>query len=268
LPDQEVSPPRMTATDWIICPQPWVVAATIPVHQDRKCVRIPPTPNRDFDGEGFDSTSISLEPLAAGLQVAAEKHYDVFLSYSHLDAALVEKMGVRLADEAKLNVWLDKWVLVPGENWQQHMAKGLNQARCCAVCIGSKTPKGWFQEEIERALNLQTADPTFRVIPVILPGGDPALVDDFLQLRTWVDFSEGADHGLAFHRLLSGVRGTPPGQYKPVPQNVDHVLQSVRDHLTRIRELRQQQLIDEDIALEFQRRLVDQLIGPGGVANA
>jgi hypothetical protein len=181
--------------------------------------------------------------------VGAEDTYDVFLSHAHVDGALVEQIGIRLADEAKLNVWLDRWVLVPGEHWQQHMARGLGQARCCAVFIGSQTPKGWFQEEIQRALNRQTRDPTFRVIPVILPGGDRSLVDDFLELRTWVDFFDGTKHGQAFHLLLCGIKGLPPGRYEAGPSSSDSTLTSIRDSLVRIRELRQQQLIDEDIAL-------------------
>jgi TIR domain len=90
----------------------------------------------------------------------AEATFDVFLSHAHVDAALVERLGIRLSDEAKLNVWLDRWVLVPGEYWQQKMAKGPNQARCCAVCIGTQTSKGWFRKEIERALNKQVRDPS------------------------------------------------------------------------------------------------------------
>ena len=63
----------------------------------------------------------------------ADSKYDVFLSHAHVDGALVEKIGDRLEDKAKLKVWLDRWVLVPGEHWQQRMAKGLEQARSCAV---------------------------------------------------------------------------------------------------------------------------------------
>jgi hypothetical protein len=124
--------------------------------------------------------------------------FDVFLSHAHVDGALVEIIGTRLEDEAKLSVWLDKWILVPGDHWQQQMAKGLDEARCCAVCIGNNTPEGWFREEIERSLNRQTRDPTFRVIPVILPGGDRSLVDTFLELRTWVEFKDGVTDGRAF----------------------------------------------------------------------
>lgn len=194
----------------------------------------------------------------------AETTFDVFLSHAHVDATLVEIIGIRLSDEAKLNVWLDRWVLVPGEHWQQKMAKGLDQARCCAVCIGTQTPKGWFREEIERALNRQVRDPTFRVIPVILPGGDYRLIDNFLELRTWVDFSETVEDERAFHYLLSGIRGLPPGRYVPANVHADPALLSIREDLFRLKELRRQNLIDNEIALEYQRRLLDKLVGFGG----
>jgi hypothetical protein len=135
--------------------------------------------------------------------------FDVFLSHAHVDAASVAKLAARLVDEGKVCVWLDKWVLVPGAHWQQEMAKGLNQARTCVVCVGKQTPRGWFREEIERALNRQTNDSSFRVIPVILPDGDPASVDSFLELRTCVNFSGGLEDPEAFHILVSGIKDVP-----------------------------------------------------------
>jgi len=192
----------------------------------------------------------------------------VFLSHSHADAAVVERIGVRLEDEAELRVWLDRWVLIPGTEWQQHMARGLDQAQTCAVCIGNKAAEGWFREEIGRALNRRTRDQNFRVIPVILPGGNRALVDDFLELRTWVDFSNGIEDGPPFHQLLSGIKGIPPGRYKDTSLIPNATLSAIRDGLARIRDFREQRLIDDDIALEFQRRLLDQLLTPGGPTNA
>lgn len=189
--------------------------------------------------------------------------FDVFLSHSHPDGELVEALGIRLTDEAQMNVWLDRWILVPGNHWQQDMAKGLDQARSCAVCIGANTPKGWFREEIEQALNRQTKEAEFRVIPVILPTGNRDLVNDFLELRTWVDFSDGIDDGKAFHLLTSGIRGIPPGRYSPKPTLANSTILAIRESLSHIRELRHQRLIDDPVALEYQRRLLDKLIGPG-----
>lgn len=196
------------------------------------------------------------------MATSPDSHFDVFLSYAHLDAAAVESLGVRLEDEARLRVWLDRWTLVPGKHWQQDMAKGLDLASTCAVCVGSQTPEGWFRQEIEKALDRQTKDREFRVIPVILPDGDPKFVDGFLSLRTWVDFRRGLHDGYAFHVLVSGIRGVPPGRYPHEKTGGDMALVVFREKLLSIRTLRVERLIDDDIALEYQRRILDQIIEP------
>src|SRR5438552_12752671 len=150
----------------------------------------------------------------AKVSMTQSKHFNVFLSHSHTDALWVEELARRLEDEAKLHVWLDKWVLVPGGQWQQELARALDQANSCAVCIGEHTPMGWCREEMERALNRQTKDSSFRVIPVLLPGAKKEYVDNFLELRTWVDFSKN-DPAYAFHLLVSGIKGQPPGRWPP-----------------------------------------------------
>ncbi len=146
------------------------------------------------------------------MSVDDEEIYDVFLSHSHNDAKWVEELAKQLEDREKLHVWLDKWILVPGEPWQQGMARGLNQAKSCVVCNSEQTPKGWFQEEIERAINRQAGNPSFRVIPMLLPGVKDFNGGDFLGLRTWVDFRKGIDDTEAFHRLVSGIKGVAPGR--------------------------------------------------------
>jgi hypothetical protein len=182
--------------------------------------------------------------------------FDIFLSHAHLDAAVVEALGAKLVDKARLEVWLDRWVLIPGEHWQQKMARGLDQAKTCAVCIGQNTPSGWFQEEIQRALNRQAKDPSFRVIPVILPNGNSAVVNDFLELRTWVEFKNGIDDGYAFHQLVSGVTGLPPGRYRSKEEEESPELVRLRTKLGIINTLRQEQLIDHEVVREAQLRLV------------
>ncbi len=193
------------------------------------------------------------------------KLYDVFLSHAHVDADVVTSLAVRLEDDEKLNVWLDKWNLIPGNKWQQEMAKGIEQAKSCAVCIGSQTPKGWFRDEIEKSLNRQNSDDTFRVIPVILPGGDQSLIDDFLELRTWVIFSDILQDKDPFHRLVCGIKGVSPGRSPDSkitdPITIDFI--NTRERLKRIRDLRKDELIDDDIALEYQRILLDDLFRNG-----
>ena len=195
------------------------------------------------------------------MDARTDDSFDVFLSHAHTDAEAVESISIKLEDdEAGLKVWLDRWVLVPGEHWQQQMAKGLVQAKTCAVCVGRTTPAGWFREEIERALNRQARDKNFRVIPVILPNGDRKLIDDFLELRTWVEFKHGVEDADALHLLKCGVRGIPPGRRRTPTDRPNAGLASYKAKLSSIRELRLEGLIDEGIALEFQRRLMDDLM--------
>lgn len=53
--------------------------------------------------------------------------FDVFLSHARIEAEAVESIGVKLEDKHGLKVWLDRWILIPGEHWQQEMARGLEQ---------------------------------------------------------------------------------------------------------------------------------------------
>ena len=191
--------------------------------------------------------------------------YDIFLSHSHRDADVVEALAQKLEDDAGFQVWLDKWILIPGGHWQQEMAKGLNVARTCAVCIGENTPRGWFQEEIERALNRQTRDNSFRVIPIILPTGNEAIIDNFLELRTWVDFRSGIDDPIAFNYLISGIMGVPPGRITIINKDRDNLvdeeyLVEIKQHLARIHVLRRDGLIGNEMAIEYQRKILDKMI--------
>jgi hypothetical protein len=88
------------------------------------------------------------------------------------------------------------------------MAQGLKAAKTCAVCVSNETPRGWFREEIERAVNRQAADNSFRIIPVILPNANKDMVTrEFAGSRTWVEFTDGIDDGYAFHLVVAGIRG-------------------------------------------------------------
>lgn len=196
-----------------------------------------------------------------------EKDFDVFFSHSHEDAEWVEELAKRLEDSAKLHVWLDKWILVPGEHWQQEMARGLNQAKTCAVCIGEKTPEGWFKEEIEKALNRQQKDKFFRVIPVLLPKAQTVNIDDFLEIRTWVDFKNDLDDKRAFHLLVSGIQGVAPGRGPEEEEASKQPQIQVRDELKKLRQYRKEELVDEVIAQEYQRKLLNMDLLKGGQLN-
>ncbi|MGZ9130763.1 MAG: toll/interleukin-1 receptor domain-containing protein [Candidatus Binatia bacterium] len=199
-------------------------------------------------------------PVAGHCVPPADERFDVFLSHAHQDAKLVEALAEIIEDKEQLCVWLDRWVLIPGKHWQQDMARGLECVNACAVCIGMHNYEGWFQEEIERAINRQANDKTFRVIPLILPGGDRSCVDDFLGLRTWVDFTNGLDDPRALHDLICGIRGVRPGRFRRERANEDAEAVEIRTKLQFIRDLGD--VIDKEIRIEYQKLLLDQIIKP------
>jgi hypothetical protein len=138
--------------------------------------------------------------------------YDVFLSHAHADKTAVEELARKLRD-AGITPFLDKWHLVPGEPWQDALEEALDQSRTCAVFIG-KAWGAWHHEEMRSALETRVGNRSFRVIPVLLPGGQQPGKEDlprFLRRLNWVDFRAGLDDPDAFKRLLAGILGVAPG---------------------------------------------------------
>ena len=164
----------------------------------------------------------------------------------------------KLADEHKFEVWLDRWILVPGEPFIQEMSKGLKMAKTCAVFIGKETPRGWFDEEIKKALNIQAGNKDFRVIPVLLPESDESFVTDFLELRTWVDFRKGLDDKRKFHELSCGIKGVKPGR-RFISSNQDIERSALESKLRELDEV--SHLVEMSVKSEIQKMiLVEHLI--------
>ena len=178
--------------------------------------------------------------------------YDVFLSHPHTHAGWVEQLAIRLTDQCQFRVWLDKWVLIPGQNFIPELSRGLEEAATCAVCVGKDTPRGWVQQEVQKALNRQAANQGFRVIPLLMPDAVEQSVTDFLELRTWVDFRGDKDE--AFHRLVCGIKGVAPGRWPP--QDQDAVLDPLERKLRKIASLRDKNLLEQSVVAEIQRELL------------
>ena len=66
--------------------------------------------------------------------MAEDFHYDVFLSHSAKDKAVVRAIAERLR-EAGLRVWFDEWLLKPGDSIPAKIEEGLEHSRVLA-CPG------------------------------------------------------------------------------------------------------------------------------------
>jgi energy-coupling factor transporter ATP-binding protein EcfA2 len=147
---------------------------------------------------------------------------DVFLSYNSQDHVAVEA-GARRLSAYGLTVFLDRWYLLPGRPWPRALEEILDACHSICIFLGPHGMGRWQQREKALALDRQTRDPAFPVIPVLLPGADPAL--GFLSLNTWVDLRGGLDNPLALEILSGAVQGRPPGP--DLRQRVSATLASV-----------------------------------------
>jgi tetratricopeptide (TPR) repeat protein/KaiC/GvpD/RAD55 family RecA-like ATPase len=132
---------------------------------------------------------------------------NVFLSYHWRDHDAVEKLAHAIKERG-LNPFLDRWYLVPGRSWVQALEKVLSSCQAVAIFLGPNGMGRWQQREKDLALDRQAKDSNFPVIPILLPGADPAL--GFLSLNTWVDLRNGTTPK-AIEILARAVRGEPPG---------------------------------------------------------
>jgi hypothetical protein len=132
--------------------------------------------------------------------------FDLFLSYNYRDHQRVEAIARRVRRQG-LTPFLDRWYLAPGRKWQLELEDILASCRAVVVCVGPNGMGTWQQREIDAALDRQSQDPRFPIIPLILPGSEPPL--GFLRQLTWVDLrSRPLEQGLQV--LAKAVRGEPP----------------------------------------------------------
>ena len=63
--------------------------------------------------------------------------YDVFLSHSAKDKAVVRPLADRLRQDG-LKVWFDEWVLKPGDSIPAKIEEGLDHSRVLVLCMSAR----------------------------------------------------------------------------------------------------------------------------------
>ena len=73
--------------------------------------------------------------------------YDVFLSHSAKDKAVVRSLAERLKGDG-LRVWFDEWEIRPGDNIPLKLEEGLERSRMLILCMSSNAfGSDWAQLE-------------------------------------------------------------------------------------------------------------------------
>jgi hypothetical protein len=135
--------------------------------------------------------------------------YDVFVSYARADWRHAAEIDSVLRQNG-FRTFFDRHSLTPGLRWVPALERAIGEAKAAIILLGSHGLGNTQQYERELALVRQSRDPTFPVVPVILPETtiDPPF--NFLRLVTWIDFSRVAkvsDAPEELVHLLTSVRG-------------------------------------------------------------
>ena len=79
--------------------------------------------------------------------MAEHFNYDVFLSHSSKDKAIVRDVAERLQADG-LRVWFDEWILKPGDSIPSKIDEGLEQSRVLVLCMSAQAfGSEWAQLE-------------------------------------------------------------------------------------------------------------------------
>ena len=175
--------------------------------------------------------------------------HDAFFSHSHLYKSIVREIAEYMEDEYDLNIWLDSWKLIAGEKWIQEIESGLDNSKSCIVFWGEHNSTGWFQDEVELALNIQSKRRNYRVVPVLLPNSSNLPESKFLSLRTAIDLRENIKDEEELYRLYCAIIGKIPGRFKKAQTDVEQKLENLK-------KLHNKNLIEKEVLIQLQIDIV------------
>ena len=81
------------------------------------------------------------------VSTSADFDFDVFLSHSAKDKAVVRVLAERLRADG-LRVWLDEWAIKPGDSIPAKIEEGLEHSRVLVLCMSAQAfGSEWAQLE-------------------------------------------------------------------------------------------------------------------------
>lgn len=166
------------------------------------------------DAAGMHSEDAGLSGSQNRPAEAGSRHYHLFLSHSHADAALVERLAVQL-DTIGISCFLDAWDVTPGGSSVDQLEAALEASDAVAVIVASHGMGRWHAEEARQALR-QAIDAGTRAFVVWTPGcdPDPPGLSTWLRERAHVDLRDKVSGGRVTRAgmtlLVAGALGMSP----------------------------------------------------------
>jgi hypothetical protein len=144
-----------------------------------------------------------------------EYQYDVFISYSHKDEDWTDKVLRRRLDDAGLRVCIDYRDFKAGKMALLNMQDAVKKSQHVVLVL----TRNWLESEwsLFEALIGGTKDPAGlqqRIIPLLCADGIEEDLNDFIGMRTWVDFARKDREEIAWKQLFNAL-GKPETTIPP-----------------------------------------------------
>jgi hypothetical protein len=140
----------------------------------------------------------------------------VFLSHSSADAAAA-KVVAQLLGNAGLTVWLELNEVIPGNAWLPTLETALKDSTHFVVLVGETGVQRWVEREVRYALERNTADSAYRIIPLLLPGAKEEDLPLFLKQQQFLRLDWRQPDADAIQRVAAAIRNAPPGHVSLLP---------------------------------------------------
>jgi hypothetical protein len=151
-----------------------------------------------------------------------------FISYSH-DSSTHKEWVLKLASDLRakgIDVVLDQWDLVPGQDVSSFMQRGISEAdRVIMVCSAAYVTKseggvgGVGYERLIVTSEVVSSIDTIKFIPILRGSNDSGRIPSFLGPRLYLDFENNSEYELRLIELARQIHGAPAISKPPLGPN-------------------------------------------------
>jgi TIR domain-containing protein len=115
-----------------------------------------------------------VQPTSLAEEMLSEvANFDVFVSHMGADKPFARLLSETL-QERDMSVWLDEWVMAPGDVLSRQIAAGIESSRFFVVLLSAEALKrDWVVYELDLALVRQVENRNRFIIPILLDATDP-----------------------------------------------------------------------------------------------
>jgi len=137
-----------------------------------------------------------------------EGDHQIFISSAAEDQKKARDIA-RMLSQAGMKTWMAAIDLVPGRSWEKETKLALDRSELALIIIGRQGVSGQQSSEVKAALKRSVQDQRFKIVPLLLTGGQIAKLPTALQAYQVVDFRDVEEGGKRLIRLVSALSEDP-----------------------------------------------------------